>query len=329
MIKQLAGRWQQSFVSSLTGMPIANELVTVTLAGTLNAATLYTDENKSVPLTNPFSTDANGNGGFYADEGLYDLYARGALVGTVEVIGRDETFVNLDGRVALVTPNQTTSVNTRGAGVTSVGTLSHPTVIETYGLMTNFASAASANATTGTGTADTMFELGTIAAGFGNGFVFKARLAWPDASYDNTGASTGSRNFVGLTSGTMALSVSGDTPAGVNIGFQRNHVNGARTDTTWKLFLGSGGVQVSLTDTTMAFAVAHVYDFYLLVPAYPNATSCTWRVRDRTAGTRQSGSVSLTGVSASTWMRSGFQLSTINAVARNVRMGHLYTETDR
>ncbi|HVF75496.1 MAG TPA: hypothetical protein VM938_10645 [Acidimicrobiales bacterium] len=67
-----AGLYQETFLAP-RGALLKNTQVSVFLAGTTTLATLYTSHTKATPALNPFSTDAAGNGRFYADPGHYDL----------------------------------------------------------------------------------------------------------------------------------------------------------------------------------------------------------------------------------------------------------------
>lgn len=227
--------------------------------------------------------------------------------------------------IVMINTNATTSITSIGNTVTSVGTLSHPTPVPAYGWMTNFASAASANATAGTGTNGTIFVRTTTDTDAA-GFFFYARLALTDSSYDQTGASTGSRIFVGLTNQTMATSAGADNPTGTYCGFFRRHVNGAAQDTNWQ-FVTKDGTTLNVIDTTLTFAAQKVYDYYIFCP--PGGASIGWRVDNVTDGTTQQGTTTSNLPTADTYLRAGFQLATVNATARNIRMQRVYIESDR
>lgn len=226
--------------------------------------------------------------------------------------------------IMMINTNATTSITSIGNTVTSVGTLSHPTPTLLYGWMTNFASAASTNVTCGTGNNGTMWVRST-SVDDAAGFFFNARLAFPDTNYNETGASTGSRIFVGLTNQTMANSVGSNDPAGIRAGFTRIHVNGSTTDTNW--FLTTKGASESRVDTGLAFTPECVYDFYLFCP--PDGSYLGWRIDNLTLGTLQSGQTITELPTVGTYMRAGFQLQTVNAIARNIRMQRVYIESDR
>ncbi len=227
--------------------------------------------------------------------------------------------------ITAIFPSSSTTVSILGMGNSSAGTISHPGVSEIYGYAANFVTAGTASAPAGTGGTNAHLFRGSVPGG-SNGFFFFCRLGFPDSTYDQAGASTGSRFFVGLTSGTMLASVSVDTLAGHNAGFQRCHTNGARTDPNWQ-FTTTNGVSQSLVDTGMPFVAQHVYDFYIFCP--PLGGVISWRVDDKTAGTSNEGSTSTYLPDPATAMRGGFHILSVDAVARNVRMNRVYTESKR
>jgi hypothetical protein len=216
--------------------------------------------------------------------------------------------------------NNTTSVNAFGNTVTSAGTLSHPTATETYGWMTNFATAGTANSTAGTGNNGTLWFRGSTSGG-ANGFFYNARLAYPDSSY-GAGA-TGARTFAGLTNQTMATMVGSDNPAGHYAGFQYSTNRG---DTNWQ-FVTKDNTTQNATDTGLVFSAQKVYDVFIFCK--PQCTSISWRIDNVTDGTTAEGSTSSNLPGTTTAMRAGFQLSTLTTTARNIRMQRVYIEADR
>lgn len=224
----------------------------------------------------------------------------------------------------LVSPNQTTSVSAIGNSVTSAGTLSHPAAHPTHGWMTNFASAATAGATAGTGNRDLIWRRGD-GTGFG-GFFLSARLALPDGSYEETGVSTGTRLFCGLTNQTMAASVAADTPAGHFCGFLRRSVNGGAIDLNWQ-FAVRDNVTMALQDTGLLFQPQRPLDFQIFVA--PHGDTISWAITDLLTAQRFEGSQGDNLPGAATLLRAGFQLATVNALARHIRMQRLYGESDR
>jgi hypothetical protein len=226
--------------------------------------------------------------------------------------------------VAIISTSTTTSLSVLGTNITTVGTVSHPTVTESFGMMANFISAATLAATVGTGDAAVRWCRGSTAGA--NGWFHYARLAFPDGSYNETGASTGTRIFVGLTDQTMAVSVGANDPAGNRFGFSRLHVNASITETNW--FVSSrNGFNESRINTGLPFIAQKVYDFYTFCA--PQGTTCYWRIDNVSDGTSAEGSTSTYLPTNSTFMRAGFQVQTVDAVARNIRMQRQYVESDR
>ena len=208
--------------------------------------------------------------------------------------------------------NMITIINTGGAAVlgtigntvTSVGTITHPNPTEEYGFMANFRSASTAGITTGTGNLTTLWQRG-VALGKANGFFYNARLAFPDIDYNESGETTGTCIFVGLTSGTMAASVGSENPAGHYAGFQRCHTNGARTDINWQFMTKDSAVQ-SVVDTGLEFLPEKVYDFYIFCP--PAGTVIYWRIDNITDDIIIEGSTDQHLPIETVLLRGGFQL---------------------
>jgi hypothetical protein len=228
-------------------------------------------------------------------------------------------------QIVMLSTGGGTAISTLGSTVTSAGTLSHPAATENYGYTTNFVTAGTLAATAGTGTASTIYMRGALEGG-ANGFFFASRLAFPDASYNQTGAATGTRLFVGMTSGTMAASVGADNNAGHHVGFQRCHTDAGRQDTHWQI-IARDGVTQSQASTLLDFLPEKVYDFYLFCP--PRGATVYWRVDNVTDGVSKEGEVTANLPSATTLLRGGFQLQSVDAVARNIRMQRVYLESDR
>jgi hypothetical protein len=227
--------------------------------------------------------------------------------------------------IAIIGPGTTTSLTNLGCALTTAGTVSHPTVVEAYGTVANINTAATTNATAGTGVTNPVYLRGSIANG-ASGFFFCARLAFPDASYNQTAVTTGTRIFVGLTNQALTVNVGSDNPAGHYCGFFRRHVNAAAQDTNWQ-FATKDGTTLSLADTGLVFTAGKVYDFYIFCA--PVGNTIYWRVDNINDNTTTEGSTSNTLPGNTQLMRAGYQLSTINAIARNTMMQRIYIETDR
>lgn len=227
--------------------------------------------------------------------------------------------------IVMIQTGTTTTLQVLGNTVISVGTISHPAATQQYGYMANIVTLGTALGTAGTGNYATLWQRGDI-VGQANGFFFVARVAFPDLSYNQTGVDTGTRIFVGLTSGTMAASVGIDNPAGNHIGFQRCHTDAGRQDTNWQLMTKDNTTQ-AVIDTTLPFLAEKIYDCYLFCP--PAGEIIYWRIDNITDGTTKEGSVINNLPLANTLLRAGLQLQSVDAVARNIRMQRVYTEADR
>jgi len=283
----------------------------------LDVSTVIDFENSATP-TPPSSNHLN----VYAKSLAGRMFLRQQGPSGIATPFQPSFFQN---NIVIISASASTALSTLGTAVTSAGTISHPTVTEAYGAVANIVSGATANATCGTGTTNTIFLRGSVSGG-ANGFFYAARLAFPDASYDQTTTTTGSRIFVGLTNQTMAVSVGSDNPTGHFCGFFRRHVNGAAQDTNWQ-FATKDGTTLSLADTGLAFTAGKLYDFYIFCA--PTGNTVYWRVDNVSDNTTAEGSTSNTLPGNTQLMRAGYQLATINAVARNTMMQRIYVETDR
>ena len=226
--------------------------------------------------------------------------------------------------ISMISTNTTTTITAVGTSPASVGTISHPAVTEQYGYMANFASAATAGITCGTGNSVTTFLRGGTGGG---GFFYAARVAFPDASYNETGTGTGSRIFCGMTSHTMILTVTANDPASTHVaGFQRLHVNGSTTDTNWHFWTKNGSTS-DRVDTGLEFLPGKIYDCFIFCA--PSGSVISWRIDNVSDGTSAEGSTSQYLPTEGTLLRGGAQLCTVNAVIRNLRMQRIYIESDR
>jgi hypothetical protein len=69
----VASRFGPETLEYTTGGPIANQLVSVRLRGSLQLAELFSDETEVAGAANPVMTDADGVLVFFAAAGYYDL----------------------------------------------------------------------------------------------------------------------------------------------------------------------------------------------------------------------------------------------------------------
>jgi hypothetical protein len=206
-----------------------------------------------------------------------------------------------------------TTVNGYGTTVTNDTTVSHPAADQTFGYMTNFATAATLNDTAGTSSVNTTFFRGST--GVANGFFFHARVGVVDV--------TSIRTFVGLANQTIATMVGNDNPAGHTIGFQ---FSTNRADANWQ-FQTKDNTTQNVINTTIPFTANHVYDL-----SFYCSNTCTtvyWQVDDVTFGTTAEGSTASNLPGASTSLRQVLGVSALTATAKNIRMQHVYTEADR
>lgn len=207
-------------------------------------------------------------------------------------------------------------MNTIGLETATYGTYTFSnTNVDTEGPSLTM-SIASAGASAALACNFSSFIRGT-AAKLWTGFKFYSGAYYPDASYDNTGASTGSRIFVGLTTNTGPTSQgNSDTPTGNFIGFRRNNTNGGATDTTWQ-FITRDGTTQSTTNTTMTWAVSKFFKFYIRVA--PGGTTAYWRIENVTDGTSQNGTTTTNLPVNTTAMSPQSNLYTVDAVTRTFR----------
>ncbi len=206
-----------------------------------------------------------------------------------------------------------TTVNGIGTTVTNDTTVSHPAADQTFGYMTNFATAATLNDTAGTSSVNTTFFRGS--AGVANGFFFSARVGVVDTA--------SVRTFVGLANQTIATMVGNDNPAGHYIGFQFSTNRG---DANWQ-FTTKDNTTQNVVNTTMPFTANNVYE--LSFNCTSTCTTVNWQIDNLTTGTRLQGSTASNLPGGSTSLRQVLGVSALTATAKNFRMQHVYTETDR
>ncbi len=222
-------------------------------------------------------------------------------------------------------PSTTTVLTALWDSHTAVGTISHPLATEAYWRMANFASAATAGTTCWTGSANLLTCTGSV-ANWASGFFYQSRFALPDSSYNQTGASTGSRVFSGLTNATMAVVVGLDLLAISNSVWFFRTSSSVLTHINWQFTTRNSTAQ-KIVDTGLPFIPQKVYDVFIFCP--PNWTTIWWRIDNVTDWTTASWEVSETLPVNTEFMRCGTQLCTINALSRHLRIQKIYLETDR
>ncbi|MCE1175990.1 MAG: hypothetical protein LWW76_02590 [Burkholderiales bacterium] len=166
------------------------------------------------------------------------------------------------------------------------------------------------------------------AAGSSGGFHFFARVGFPDASYDGTAASTGSRIFVGMTAAYAARYLTDADAVLVGeqgVGFRRVHNFDGVQHTNWH-FSTCNNTTETLADTGLAFVAGHQYTFSIFSPA--GADRVTWEVENVTTGDRATGVATDTLPALMTGMRPVAVLGTIDAVSRSMWFQSMYAEAD-
>ena len=223
----------------------------------------------------------------------------------------------------IITSNGSTDVVGYGCATTRSGTASAWIPTANLGVGTKFTTAATAAAANYIYSRDPAFY--RAAAGSTGGFHFSARVGFPDASYNGTAASTGSRIFVGMTSGATTILTGADVLATFGVGFRRVHNFGGVQHANWH-FASSNNTTETLFDTGVAFVPGHQYTFAIFSPA--GADRVTWEIENVTTGNVATGVATQTLPALMTRMRPAVALGTINAVARSMWFQSLYAEAD-
>jgi hypothetical protein len=212
------------------------------------------------------------------------------------------------------------AVTAIGTSVTNVGTPTTQTFSELLGCYTPYLTGVVAGNTAGTSVSLNRFLRGSQPGS--NGFFFRCRLVYPDATY-GAGA-TGMRTFCGLSIGSLAAAVAADDTGVSTVGFQFSTNRG---DTNWQ-FTTEGGVGTqALVDTGIPFVVQHSYDFGLFCA--PQGTTIFWRLEDLITGTVVEGSRTTNLPANTQTMKPGCQIATLTTTGRNIGLQSLYCESDR
>ena len=241
-----------------------------------------------------------------------------------------DTNIGFDGALIPAIAERTTSfIYPRGGSFASIGieTATHGTPsfsntnLETEGVSTSF-SQAGAGASGGISCNFAPYVRGSLNRPF-TGFRHQSAALFPDASYNETGASTGSRIFYGITSNTgPGTQLNSDAPTGHFAGFSRRHVNAGDQDTNWR-FLTRDGTTTNNIDTGMAFAVSKLYRFFVYVA--PAGTTVYWRIDNITDSTSFTGDTTTNIPGATTALTPLHALFTVNATARIHRFKYSHT----
>ena len=210
-----------------------------------------------------------------------------------------------------------------GCAVTAAGSASAWTPTANLGVGTKYFTAPTASAATYIYPGVLSFY--RAAAGSSGGFHFFARVGFPDASYDGTAASTGSRIFVGMTTGVTTNLTGADFLAAIGVGFRRVHNFGSVQHANWH-FSSRDSTTETLANTGMAFVPGHQYAFSIFSPA--GASSVTWEIENVITGYVATGVATQTLPALMTLLRPAASVGTINAVARAMWFQSLYAEAD-
>jgi Protein of unknown function (DUF2793) len=179
-------------------------------------------------------------------------------------------------RIANWSPSVTTTITTEGLPITSVGTVSHPTLAAT-----NLAASMRRWRLTSAAVVDSAAEQRSAgwacwrgnAAGLG-GWTFVTRISLTTLQATGMG-------FFGLYGSTAALATTLALSAAINcigIGFQRG------THTRWQLVANDGTGAPTLTDMGASFGIATGGVLTLYIAAPPNGSSVWVRVVDEVSG---------------------------------------------
>lgn len=167
-----------------------------------------------------------------------------------------------------------------------------------------YASAATTGSSSGQGDNDLLWSIT-------GGFFFFAQVMF-------TGLNS-ARTFVGLTSGTMASTVTANDPGNSHVGFSFS------TGFTWQ-FSTRNGTTRTATTSTVPIALNEPVDFYIWCPSLSTTINCALR----STGTGQTWSKAITATlpGANTAMRRAWAVATTEAVSKALRVVRLYCETD-
>lgn len=226
----------------------------------------------------------------------------------------------------MVTPVSGTSLRTSGSGsaASTNGTVSTSAASATLPRRFSLQSAASAAARADVNFADNFFR-GT-AGDVNGGFEIHTEGRFPDTSYDNTGASTGTRCWGAAMSPTSATLFGADRGGTQDlVGFVRSHVNGGATDTNWQ-FVTCDNTTTNTTDTAMPFAISNLYTFHIWCAC--GSSTIFWRIDNLTAGTTQSGSTATNLPRATTGINFAMGVSTVDATARAIHVVRALVASD-
>lgn len=196
---------------------------------------------------------------------------------------------------------------------------------ESTGILAKYSTAGTAATAAGSSNASTSFLRGSVAGG-SNGFWFHSRVALQDASYNQTGAATGSRAFVGLSSSTGSQVTGVDDYDTNRCGFVRLHTDTGRQDTNWRFSCRALGGSETLVDTGVVLTIGKAYDF--VISCDPVGAIIYWEIWDWLTGDLlASGNVNTNLPVATTPMRGIVYLTSVDAVVRSISFHHYHIES--
>ena len=229
-----------------------------------------------------------------------------------------------------VATQSSVSIRTTGTGSvpSTAGTYSTVNAATTLGPITNIVSSAGAGANAYLYNTNPLVVFRGAGTDVYAGFFMYCRARFPDASYNNTGASTGTRIWVLGSYGTSVGTLMGTARGGTQdiCGFNREHVNGANTDTNWKFVTGDNTAS-TVGDTGMAFTTGDLMDFWVWCPA--GSGEIFWQIDNVTLGTTVAGSATGNLPRTTIGLSTITGVQTVDAVARNLQFRHFFIESDK
>lgn len=252
--------------------------------------------------------------------GYYPWPVHQTYLDSIEIMDGDPVFGPLKWSAW---PGTSALVTAFGPAGAAVGTGTYAVQAATTALPRRGRYSTPATATTRAGFESS--DLVWVGSGINGGWVFQCHINLPDASYANTGASTGSRIFCGMTDqAATTVALNADNPAGNRLGFSYCNVNGGLTNTNWWLTEKNATTETR-TDTGIALAQNKLYRMTL--HCAKTSGYMGWQIDNLTDATTAGNTY--TGLSGTTptstaLMRAMCGIQTVNAVARNIeilRMG--------
>lgn len=209
----------------------------------------------------------------------------------------------------IVSPLSGTSLQKTGGDSTTLGVISHPTIVGTnkYWQQVTLATAndgAGMNSTTATFWGS-------------KGFSFYEKHYFPDADYGS--GATGVRFAIGFANAILTTTANADDATGERacFAFSTN-----LSETNW-MFSTKDGTTEHRVSTGITFVAQHIYKFYIETL---DGTSYKYRIDDITAGT-SSGilTATLNLPAASTALFTGFGMRTLTTTVRTIQTAKSYT----